>query len=123
MTILPPLSELPVIFPDGRQFVMISPDGEIRHADIQTATFEIEHSPVLVCHRLWTEARLGCVLKQPLDVLELFGFVRPAQFCLPAPDGLAMRLESACPDQRRRQGGDHRSCGTAPAGRAGGFIA
>ena len=97
MTILPPLSELPVIFPDGRQFVMISPDGEIRHADIQTATFEIEHSPVLVCHRLWTEARLGCVLKQPLDVLELFGFVRPAQFCLPAPDGLAMRLNLPAP--------------------------
>ena len=77
---------------------MITPDGEIRHADIQTATLEIEHSPVLVCHRLWTEARLGCELKQPLDVLELFGFVRPAQFCLPAPDGLAMRLNLPAPN-------------------------
>lgn len=92
MNVLPALSDLPVIFPDGRQFVVISADGEIQHISAETIALEIAHNPALVCHRLWTEARLGFSLKQPFDVLELFAFVRPAQFCLPAPDGLAMRL-------------------------------
>ncbi|MGB0819089.1 MAG: ATP-dependent DNA helicase, partial [Candidatus Puniceispirillaceae bacterium] len=51
----------------------------------------------LICHRKWSEARLQAELPKAVDVLELFAFVRPAQFCLPTPAGLAARLGLAIP--------------------------
>lgn len=52
--------------------------------------------PVIVAHAGLTARRLG--LHPParsrdlLDVLELFAFTRPAQFCAPSPTGLAVAL-------------------------------
>jgi ATP-dependent DNA helicase DinG len=52
--------------------------------------------PVMVAHSALTARRLG--LQPParsgdlLDVLELYAFVRPAQFCAPSPSGLALAL-------------------------------
>ncbi len=54
------------------------------------------HGPVMVAHAGMTARRLG--LNAParsrdiLDVLELFAFTRPAQFCAPSPTGLAVAL-------------------------------
>jgi len=57
--------------------------------------------PVLVAHASLTARRLG--LSAPArsrglyDVLELFAFVRPAEFCAPSPTGLAVALGQAEP--------------------------
>ena len=57
--------------------------------------------PVLVAHASLTARRLG--LSPPprspemMDVLELYAFVRPAQFCAPSPTGLALALGLAEP--------------------------
>lgn len=48
--------------------------------------------PLLVCHAPALARRLGCDPFPALDLLELFAFVRPAQFCLPTPGGLATVL-------------------------------
>jgi ATP-dependent DNA helicase DinG len=45
--------------------------------------------PPLVCHLPATAARLGGGPFPAYDVLELFAFARPAQFCVPTPRGLA----------------------------------
>ena len=58
---------------------------------------------VLVCHGAFAARRLGGpaggVRFGPgvLDILELHAFVRPAQFCLPTPKGLARHLGLARP--------------------------
>ena len=52
------------------------------------------HGQVMVAHASMTARRLG--LNAPartrdiLDVLELFAFTRPAQFCAPSPTGSAV---------------------------------
>ena len=91
------VNEFPVLFPDVNGLVMISPDGEITHPDLTQAAEISRRKRVLICHRKWTEARLNAEVEKPADVLELFAFVRPAQFCLPTPSGLASRLGLAAP--------------------------
>ena len=91
------VSEFPVLFPDFNGVVMISPEGEITHPDMRHADEITSQKQILICHRKWTEARLNAELVKPVDVLELFAFVRPAQFCLPTPSGLASRLGLAAP--------------------------
>lgn len=90
-------SDISVILPDGRQFVVLTPDGEIRHLSVQQTAEEYAHLPVMVCHRHLTEARLGAELQHAYDILELFAFVRPAQFCLPAAEGLASKCGLSAP--------------------------
>ena len=91
------VSEFPVLFPDFNGVVMIWPDGEIAHPNMAQAAEAGRQQRVLICHRKWTEARLTAELDKPVDLLELFAFVRPAQFCLPTPSGLASRLGLAAP--------------------------
>ncbi len=54
--------------------------------------------PPLLCHLPATAQRLGGASFAALDVLELFAFVRPAQFCVPTPRGLATAVGLAEPD-------------------------
>ena len=91
------VSEFPILFPDFNGVVMISPEGEITHPDMRHADEITRQKQILICHRKWTEARLNAELVKTVDVLELFAFVRPAQFCLPTPSGLASRLGLAAP--------------------------
>jgi len=51
----------------------------------------------ILCHRLATARRLKVAPFAALDVLELFAFARPAQFCLPTPRGLAEVLNIRIP--------------------------
>ncbi len=55
-----------------------------------------DEGPVLVAHAAWTARRLGLAIParsaRHWDVLELFAFVRPGQFCAPTPAGLARVL-------------------------------
>ena len=58
-------------------------------------------SPVIVVHAALTARRLGLQApprsKDIFDALELFAFVRPAQFCAPSAAGLALALGLAEP--------------------------
>jgi len=91
---LPPL---PVVFPTSSHVLILDPDGVIetlRHAE---AADRLNSRPALFCHRRWTSMRLGMEFSglgalEGLDALELFAFVRPAQFCLQTPTGLGRAL-------------------------------
>ncbi|HEX7761076.1 MAG TPA: ATP-dependent DNA helicase, partial [Caulobacteraceae bacterium] len=61
----------------------------------------LEAGPVMVAHAGMTARRLGqnTPPRSPriFDVLELFAFVRPAQFCAPSAAGLALALGQSEP--------------------------
>lgn len=92
-TILPSLPPLPVVMPTASQVVWITPDGSIENLSFANARERLDRRPVLFCHKRWTASRLGVEFSglgalEGLDALELFAFVRPAQFCLPTARGL-----------------------------------
>ena len=91
------VSVFSALFPDFNDVVIISDDGEITRKDRGVAAEFTQQQRYLICHRKWSEARLQAELPKAADVLELFAFVRPAQFCLPTPAGLAARLGLAIP--------------------------
>ena len=91
------VSAFSALFPDFNDVVIISGDGEITRKDRGVAAEFTQQQRYLICHRKWSEARLQAELPKAADVLELFAFVRPAQFCLPTPAGLAARLGLAIP--------------------------
>ncbi len=85
------LPNVPALCVNAREAVMLSADGELKtlpHAQEQM----LVHEPVLVCHAPYTRARLGVEDIKAYDVLELFAFVHPGRFCVPAPHGLAKAL-------------------------------
>ncbi|HJU28199.1 MAG TPA: hypothetical protein VJ718_03455, partial [Candidatus Binataceae bacterium] len=51
----------------------------------------------MVCHAPAVARRLEMASFAALDLLELFAFVRPAQFCVPTPRGLTAALGLAPP--------------------------
>jgi len=72
--------------------VIMSPDGEVEvydHAELRQITRD---NDFLICNLPVATRRLGTDLSRSFDVLELFAFVRPAEFCLPLPLGLANAL-------------------------------
>ena len=91
------VSAFSVLFPNFNEVVIISADGEIVREDRGVVAELSQQQRYLVCHRKWSEVRLQAELTKALDVLELFAFVRPAQFCMPTPPGLAAHLGLATP--------------------------
>ena len=79
----------PVLWPAPKLCVWISVDGEVEEITRAEATRRAGATPPLVCHARAATRRMGCDRFAAYDVLELFAFVRPAQFCLPTPRGLA----------------------------------
>lgn len=93
----PPLGRLvipavPALVAGLRRAVVVTPDGEIDELTTAQARAFAEHERPLLCHRKQTASRLGIATLAGYDVLELFAFVRPAQFCVPTPRGLAQVL-------------------------------
>jgi len=72
--------------------IFLSSEGEIDELPRPQAARRAQKSPPLLCHGPAVAAQLGIGRFQALDVLELFAFVRPADFCLPTPGGLAAAL-------------------------------
>src|ERR1700739_3241088 len=74
----------------------VADGASARTASAGEARALFESGPVLVAHAAMTARRLG--LHAPprspriFDVLELFAFARPAQFCAPSAVGLALAL-------------------------------
>ncbi|HEY2051479.1 MAG TPA: ATP-dependent DNA helicase [Caulobacteraceae bacterium] len=97
MTVVPVSLDLApalAVLPGARAGVADGATARMASAGEARALFET--GPVLVSHASMTARRLG--LHAPprspriFDVLELFAFVRPAQFCAPSAVGLALAL-------------------------------
>ncbi len=86
------LPDLPVVILEGDGALWLSPDGETKHLTPQNAARELENAPVIACNAPLIRERLHVRDAIIYDVLELFAFVRPAQFCVPNPLGLARSL-------------------------------
>jgi len=75
----------------------LTPDGEIEELGLEDAAMRAAASGAIVCHARATARRLGTDRFVAFDLLDLFAFVHPAQFCLPTVRGLAARLGLVVP--------------------------
>jgi ATP-dependent DNA helicase DinG len=95
----------PALVAGFREVVWLSPDGEIEALSPAEARARLDpgrpNSKLgdvpIVCHARAVARRLDIAGFAALDVLELFAFVRPAQFCVPTPRGLTAALGLAPP--------------------------
>ncbi|MDP6951582.1 MAG: ATP-dependent DNA helicase, partial [Alphaproteobacteria bacterium] len=78
-------------------------DGSVEELSAKGALARLRDGPAIVCHMPATAARLGGGHFLALDVLELFAFTRPAQFCVPTPRGLAAAAGLALPEDAAAQ--------------------
>jgi ATP-dependent DNA helicase DinG len=92
--LLPPA---PTLVAGIRQAAWLSVDGEIIVLGLAEAARLARESPPYLCHARATARRMGVLPFPALDLLELFAFARPAQFCLPTPRGLAAAMGLAVP--------------------------
>ncbi len=79
----------PVLVPGVSEAAWLSEDGELLLMPLREAARRARVTPPIVVHARAVARRLGVHVFPALDLLELFAFVRPAQFCLPTPRGLA----------------------------------
>src|SRR5215472_9709883 len=86
---------VPALVAGFREVLWLSPEGEIEalSPDEARARFDPVHGETpIVCHARAVARRLDVAGFAAFDLLELFAFVRPAQFCVPTPRGLAEAL-------------------------------
>ncbi|HEX3535399.1 MAG TPA: ATP-dependent DNA helicase [Stellaceae bacterium] len=82
----------PALVAGFREVAWLSPDGEIEVVSPEEARSRIETETPILCHARATARRLDTPAFPALDILELFAFARPAQFCVPTPRGIAAAL-------------------------------
>jgi ATP-dependent DNA helicase DinG len=87
----------PALIAGFREIIWLSPEGEIEALSPTEARGRLEGEMAIVCHARAVARRLELASFAALDLLELFAFVRPAQFCVPTPRGLAITLGLAQP--------------------------
>src|SRR5712692_207115 len=87
----------PALVAGFREVVWLSPEGEIEALSPAEARARLEGETAMVCHARAVARRLDIPGFAALDLLELFAFVRPAQFCVPTPRGIAAALGLAPP--------------------------
>src|SRR5271163_4458354 len=87
----------PALVAGFREVIWLSPDGEIEALSPDEAKTRLATETAMVCHARAVARRLDIAGFAALDLLELFAFVRPAQFCVPTPRGLAAALGLAPP--------------------------
>jgi ATP-dependent DNA helicase DinG len=86
------LSKLPALVIGPLGGCILTPDGEVEVYDHHELLKITRDNDFLVCNLPVITRRLGVPLPKCFDILELFAFVRPAEFCLPVPLGLANAL-------------------------------
>lgn len=89
--------DAPALVAGLRHAAWVTAEGEFAELAFSTAARRATAAPPIVCHGPATAARLGVKRFVALDTLELFAFVRPGQFCVPTPGGLAAALGVAPP--------------------------
>ncbi|MEO9904500.1 ATP-dependent DNA helicase [Nisaea sp.] len=91
------IPSLPSLVLAPRFAVWLGTDGDLEQISHEEAAGRLRSGPCLVAHARAISRRLRLDGIAVVDVLELFAFVRPAQFCLPTPRGLAEALMLAPP--------------------------
>src|SRR5215831_17753619 len=90
------LPDAPAVVAGARLTVILTPDGELEELEPAAARRRLAGLAPIVCHARALARRLELPGLRCHDVLELFAFVRPAEFCVPTARGLAERLGLAC---------------------------
>ena len=87
------LPDAPVLVTGLSDAAWLDPTGEIAELSFEDAAARINDGirPIL-CHAPATARRLALRRFSAFDVLELFAFVRPLDFCIPTPRGLGETL-------------------------------
>jgi ATP-dependent DNA helicase DinG len=83
------LPNAPVLIADHRGAAMLTTDGELINLNKSEAIQLAHGSPPILCHATSMVRYLKTEYFPAFDLLELFSFVRPAQFAIPTPRGLA----------------------------------
>jgi len=92
------LPNAPVLIADHRGAALLTTDGELIALDKNQAIRQANDSPPILCHAKATARYLQTQDFPAFDLLELFAFVRPAQFAVPTPRGLADAFALPRPD-------------------------
>jgi|GEM_PF-2818369 len=87
------IPDIPVVYANTTQAVILTTDGEIKIVNHETAKQLINKKPALTCHAPYVRSRLGFDDMLAFDLLELFAFVHPGKFCIPTPIGLAQSID------------------------------
>ena len=93
----------PALVAGVRSAAWLSADGEIEDLTLAEAAKQASATPPMVCHAKATQRRLKAKHFPAFDLLELFAFVRPAEFCLPTPRGLAEVLGLPIPQNKNSE--------------------
>jgi ATP-dependent DNA helicase DinG len=94
---------VPALVAGFREVLWLTPDGEIEALSPAEACARLDSArdgagaTPMVCHARAVARRLDIAGFAAFDLLELFAFARPAQFCVPTPRGLAAALGLAMP--------------------------
>jgi ATP-dependent DNA helicase DinG len=90
------IPEFPALVVSAAGAAIASSDGELETLTLSEAQDQLKDSRVILCHSGFTARRAGIdrnwTFDRHFDVLELFVFVKPANFCLPTASGLARAL-------------------------------
>ena len=87
------LSKLPALVVGPLGGVIVTPDGEFEAYRLSELRNMLQGHDFLICNRPVCERHLQADLAKCFDILELFAFIRPAEFCLPLPLGLTVALD------------------------------
>lgn len=86
------LSKLPALIVGPLGGVIMTSDGEVETYDIGEIRNIVRDHDFLVCNRPVAARHLKVDISGCFDILELFAFIRPSEFCLPLPLGLSTAL-------------------------------
>lgn len=87
------ISRLPALVVGPVGGVIVTPDGEVETYALSELRNILRDHDFLICNRPVAERHLQADLSGCFDILELFAFIRPAEFCLPLPLGLTVALD------------------------------
>ncbi|NQW00738.1 MAG: ATP-dependent DNA helicase, partial [Rhodospirillales bacterium] len=100
----PLLPDAPALVAGLTHAVLLSSDGEIEDLDARAWQLRLATQPrPIVCYLPAVAQRLRCERFACHDVLELFAFVRPAEFVLPTISGLAQALGLPLPSNIEKE--------------------
>ena len=88
----------PILLAEAKDSIWVSEDGEIERISHNNSLEKISQHLPLLCNSRATASRLNCKPFLGFDLLELFAFVKPAQFCVPTPHGIARALNMPIPE-------------------------